>query len=106
MNNKSIDTALKVLNEKEFENVNYLASNKDLPEMIVSSIEEETEDVRAVIKFLEKLKEMLKPKPIKVEPYIPNENEFNRFKMGLDLGIMPDKAAVITINNEEQNGQT
>ena len=98
---KSIDTALKILNDKVFENVNYLASNKGLPDMIVSSIEEETEDVKTVIKFLENLKEMLKPKPIKVEPYIPDKTEFNRFKMGLDLGIMPDKMAVITIDNKE-----
>lgn len=50
---KSIDTAIKVLNDKVFENVNYLASNKDLPEVVVSSIEEETEDVKNVIRLLE-----------------------------------------------------
>ena len=57
---KSIDTALKILNDKVFENVNYLASNKDLPEMIVSSIEEETEDVKKVVQVLETIKEWSK----------------------------------------------
>jgi len=57
---KSIDTVLKILNEKVFENVNYLASNKDLPEMIVSSIEEETEDVKKVVQVLETIKEWSK----------------------------------------------
>ena len=53
---KSIDTALKILNDKVFENVNYLASNKDLPEVIVSSFEEETANLNKVIKVLEDIK--------------------------------------------------
>lgn len=100
---KSIDTALKVLNDKVFENVNYLASNKDLPDMIVSSIEEETENVRAVIKLLENFKEMLKPKPIKVEPY--EVEAVKRF--GLE-NVLNSKRAVypkmnVIIKTEEQD---
>ena len=99
---KSIDTALKVLNEKVFENVNYLEANKDLPDVIVKSIEEETEDVRAVIKFLENLKEMIKPKPIEVKPYEVEaikrfgfENVMNSHK-----AILPKMAVII--KTEEQ----